>query len=195
MAVRLAALQAAVAVADRQGRLLQRSGHLAPAEAVYETTLAALHALLETDVEVLRGWWRVAYTITDTSHRLLLDALTLSPFEQFQTRITSLLDLPDIGGLTSLNEMHEVATAAIGKGAPRYNGGDIRGCCLIYWSAIQVLGTAPVLRGFPGYARAMGLLRPMLDGEAPPAVMSATEIDQLAWHLRQILDGILQMRG
>jgi hypothetical protein len=193
MAVRLAAIQASVATT---WTYLQ-SPQLSPqgATSVGVAALDSLHALLQADNEQLQGWWRAALLLSDANHALLLDMLGASPLEMCQLRISALRDLPEIGATNSLADIHTGIAGAINIGAPRYNAGDIIGCCTVYWATLMALVSAPVLRGFPGYARAIAPLREIAEQEPPPLPIIGQGVDEFAWQLRHALDAVLAING
>jgi hypothetical protein len=94
-----------------------------------------------------------------------------------------------------MDEMRRVISAAIAVGAPRYNAGDIRGCCRIYWTTMYTLVVAPAFRGFPGYERAMGPMQNVIERAAPAIALDTQSIDDYAWALRQAFDAALQTPG
>jgi hypothetical protein len=92
-------------------------------------------------------------------------------------------------------DIHGALTGAINVGAPRYNGGDIRGCCRLYWTTIQTVLAAPAVRGFAGHAKALGHLRPAVEAEPPSLPLDAARMDELAWALRRAMDVTLAVSG
>src|SRR5690348_11597887 len=125
---RLAALKAAVFVASERARDLAARGRMESAEVAYHTLLVTLRALLHGE-ESLRGWQRVAALLADLDTRLPLDALAASHTGELQIRVQAMLDLPDLTALAGMDGIHDTIAAAITVGAPRYNAGDIIGCC------------------------------------------------------------------
>lgn len=193
MAVRLAAIQASVATT---WTYLQ-SPQLSPqgAASVGLAALDSLHALLQADDDQFVGWRRAALALSDTTHALLLDTLGASPLEMCQLRISALRDLPEVGAINSLADMHAVIAGAINIGAPRYNAGDIIGCCTVYWATLMALVAAPVLRGIPGHARAIAPMRELAEQEPPPLPVIGQGVDEFAWQLRHALDAVLAING
>jgi hypothetical protein len=114
---------------------------------------------------------------------------------QGELRLAALRDLPEITMLGSLDEIHTFISGAIGIGAPRYNAGDIIGCCTVYWATMVALVSAPVFRGFPGYAKAMAPLREIVEQTPPPLPIIGQGIDEFAWQLRHALDAVLAIKG
>ena len=195
MEIHLAALTAAVAETDARARAFLGRNRLDAAEASYETLHLALHALLDVDTEQLRGWLRAAYIITNLQQRSVLDALAPSRMGELQIRAAALLDLPDLLIVASMEDIHAAIAAAINVGAPRYNAGDVRGCCVVYWAMAQSLVASPATRGFPGYARALGQLRAVVEREPPVVAYGADGMDELAWSLRRAFDATLAINA
>ena len=193
MAVRFAAIQASLAIT---WTYLQ-SPQLAPQGAftVGRAALDSLHALLQADDDQFQGWSRAALSLSDANQALLLDMLGSSPLEIFQARIAALRDLPEVGGVSSMAEIHGVIAGAINIGAPRYNAGDIVGCCTVYWATLMALVAAPALRGIPGHARAVAPLREITEQEPPPLPIIGQGVDEFAWQLRHALDAVLAINS
>ena len=193
MAVRLAAVQASLATT---WTYLQ-SPQLSPqgAASVGLAALDSLHALLQADDDQLLGWRRAALTLSDATHALLLDMLSTSPLELCQLRIAALRYLPEVGAVSSIADIHGVIGAAINIGAPRYNAGDIVGCCTVYWATVVALVAAPVLRGIPGHAKAIAPLKELAEQEPPPLPVIGQGVDEFAWQLRHALDAVLAING
>lgn len=189
MAVRLAAIHASVATTWTYVQSSQTSPAMAGGMCV--AALDSLHALLQADGEQLLGWWRAAVLLSDQNHAMLLDTLGASPLEQGELRLAALRDLPEITMLAGLDDIHAFIHGAIGIGAPRYNAGDIVGCCIVYWATMMALVAAPVFRGFPGHARAIGPLREIVEKAPPPLPVIGQGIDDFAWQLRHALDAVL----
>lgn len=194
MGIEITALKNAVADADTYARTLQGQGRLEAAEVVYETLLRTLHTLLDAGEEP-RGALRVAHLVTQTRRRLMLDALEVARAGELQLRAGALLYLPEQAALNSLEDIHTIIAAAINVGAPRYNAGDVRGCCAVYWITIHALVTIPAARGVPGHARTIGLLRPLTEGAPPVVPLDTLGIDDLAWTYRNALDAVLKVTG
>jgi hypothetical protein len=191
MAVRLAAIQASVAMT---WAYLQSPQILPPtAMHVGLASLHNLHALLQADEEQLFGWWRAALLLSDTNYALLLDSLGSTLFDQYQLRLSTLRDLPDVGAINSLNDIHAIVANAISIGAPRYNAGDIVGCCTVYWATMMALVAAPVMRGFAGHARAIAPLREIVEQQPPPLPIIGQGVDEFAWQLRHALDAVIAL--
>lgn len=193
MAVRLAAIQASVATTWAFAQSSQTSPQVATG--VCMAALNSLHALLLADDEQVQGWRRAALLLSDLNHALLLDTLGASQLHQCELRFAALRDLPEINAVNSLDDIHSLISGAISIGAPRYNSGDIVGCCTIYWATMMTLVSAPVFRGFPGYARAIASLREIVDQEPPPLPIIGQGVDEFAWQLRRTLDAVLALQG
>lgn len=193
MAVRLAAIQASVATTWT----FVQSSPASPAMAagIYTAALYSLHAMLQADDEQVQGWWRAALLLSDQSRGMLLDTLGASTLAQGELRLAALRDLPEITMVGSLDDIHAYISGAIGIGAPRYNAGDIIGCCTVYWATMVALVSAPVFRGFPGYAKAMAPLREIVEQTPPPLPIIGQGIDEFAWQLRHALDAVLAIKG
>lgn len=193
MTVRLGAIQASMAAtwAHVQSALMSPP----MAMGIGGAALQSLHALLLADDEQLHGWWRAAVTLTDSNHPLLLDTLGATQLEQYLLRFSALRDLPEVNALSSLDDIHTVIRDAINIGAPRYNAGDIIGCCTVYWATMMALVSAPVFRGFPGHARAMAPLREIVERAPSPQPMLSQGIDDFAWLQRRAFDAVLALQG
>lgn len=193
MGVQIAALKAAVVEIDARARLLQTNQQLAAAEASYDTLLITINTLLDAESDSLHGWQRAAQIITDTRTRLQIDALAPSRIEELQTRIATLLDLPDLTSVSSQADITQVIAAAINVGAPRYNAGDLWGCCTIYWGTMQSLIHAPATRGFAGYARVINVLRSAIEIQPSPFPLDTVDVDDFAWVLRSAFDDAVRL--
>ena len=193
MEIQLAALKATAAEADARARAFLARNRLDAAESSYETLLIVLHTLLDASADQLRGCQRAAYLITNARQRILLDALAPSRMGELQIRCAALLDLPELVTVASQADIQEAIAAAVQIGAPRYNAGDVRGCCVIYWATAQSLLGAPATRGFPGYARVMGQLRTIIETDPPVVPYGAEGVDELAWSLRRAFDAVLAL--
>ncbi|MGZ3584681.1 MAG: hypothetical protein ACXWP6_19305 [Ktedonobacterales bacterium] len=188
MGVQIAALKAAVIEIDARARLLQTNQQLTAAEASYDTLLITINTLLDAESDSLYGWQHTAQIITDTRTRLQIDALAPSRIEELQMRIATLLDLPDLTSVSSQADIAQAIAAAINVGVPRYNAGDIWGCCTIYWGTMQSLIHAPATRGFAGYSRVINVLRSAIETEPSPFPLDAVGVDDFTWSLRHAFD-------
>ena len=195
MPFRLASAQTAATEALTRARALLDMGEVAGAEMVFETLLATLDLTLREDSEALPASERTLLMITGASRRLSIDALHPARLDQLATRVAAIADIPELTTLGSMDEMRRVISAAIAIGAPRYNAGDIRGCCRIYWTTMHTLVAAPAFRGFSGYERAMGPMQDVIDRPAPMVTLDAASIDDFAWTLRRAFDTALQTSG
>ncbi len=195
MAVQIAALKAAVVEIDARARLLLANRQLSAAEASYDTLLITINTLLDAESASLHGWQRAAQIITDTRTRLQIDALAPSRIEELQTRLATLLDLPDLTSVSSQTDINQVIAAAINVGMPRYNNGDIWGCCTLYWSTMQALIHAPASRGFAGYGRAINLFRAAAEAKPAPFPLDAAGVDGFVWTLRHAFDEAIRITG
>lgn len=191
--MRLITLKAAVSVASLRGQQLAMEGRQETADLLFEVTLATVHPLLDEETEAQTGWLQAARLLTDGERRLVLDGLGVSRGGQCQTRLAAVLDLPEIASIAALDEVHDAIGATIAIGAPRYNAGDIRGCCIVYWATMQALLAAPVFRGIPQYARALAPIKAMLERQPPPLPLSDAGIDAFAWDLRHAFDATLKL--
>ncbi|HEX8996522.1 MAG TPA: hypothetical protein VF812_10865 [Ktedonobacterales bacterium] len=178
--------------ADTRARSLNLNGWAEAAAPLYETVLAAL-ILAASDDEPLPGWERLVVALCDRNKRLIIDALDATPFEQMRRRVSCISDIPEISGFTSLQDISAVIASVINTGAPRYNAGDVRGCAALYWTALNLIAETPAVRGFPGYARAVAHIKPMVDLEAPAGPMTPSAIDAFAWELRHSLDEVARI--
>lgn len=193
MAVRLAAIQASVATTWAYVQSVQMTPQIATGICV--TALQSLHALLQADGEQLQGWWRAAMILSEPNHPLLLDTLGATQLEQYLLRFAALRDLPEVTALNSVEDMHTLIGSAINIGAPRYNAGDIVGCCTVYWATMMALVSAPVFRGFPGHARAIAPLREIVEQVPPALPIIGQNADEFAWQLRRALDAVLALQA
>ncbi|HEU5439634.1 MAG TPA: hypothetical protein VFU88_10115 [Ktedonobacterales bacterium] len=190
---RLAAIKAAVLDAGTYAAGMQAEGRADAIEGCYTAFHLTIWNMLQ--VEPYRhGWQKAAMLATDLRTRQVLDTLAPSRLETLQLRASALLDLPELMVLQSLEEMQLATATAINLGAPRYNDGDAVGCCLAYWATIQTLVFAPAMRGFPHYARALGLLRQVAEIDPPIFTLDAAAADEYAWTLRQALDAVLALQ-
>ena len=160
--------------------------------ALYEVTLTSLRLTL-AESEHPHAWERVALALANQRARLPVDALASSPVDQALRRLALLLELPDTAGFASYQDIVDLIGETINVGAPRYNSGDIRGCGALYWLIIRLICETPATRGFPGYARLQGQLKPLADAEAPAGTMSHAEADAWAWELRHALDAAVHV--
>ncbi|MBF6592342.1 MAG: hypothetical protein IVW57_17665 [Ktedonobacterales bacterium] len=193
MEVRLAAFKAAFDGVYHRAQALAAAGRIEAAEAAAETALRVAHALLgdETETQPV-GWLRVARLITDIERPLIVDALGVSRAGQCLARLAIALDLPEVASLGNREEIGAVIGAAIAVGAPRYNSGDVRGCCAIYWATLQTLLAAPIFRGISGYARAIAPMKALAELPPPALPFDEAGIDAFAWELRHAFDATLK---
>ncbi len=160
--------------------------------ALYEVALTSIRLAL-AESEQPRAWERVALSLADQRARLPVDALDASPAEQARRRLALLADLPEVTGVASYQDIVDLIGETINVGAPRYNSGDIRGCGALYWTIIRLICETPATRGFPGYARLQGQLKPLTDAEPHAGTMSHAEADAWAWELRHALDATVRV--
>lgn len=190
----LAALKAAVIDCGTYASGLQIEGRLDAVEGLYTALHLTTRHLLHAE-GTPRGWQRAALLATDLRIRQTLDALAADRLGELQLRAAALLDLPSLVTVESFEQITATIANAINTGAPRYNAGDLHGCCVVYWGTIQTLVAAPATRGFPNYARAIGQLRVVADLEPPPYPLDDAGVDDYAWTLRQAFDNVLAMQG
>jgi hypothetical protein len=195
MGTHIAALKAAIGEVSVRAARLESAGLIERAAEAYVTLLQVLNALFSPAEEQGYGWGRVVPALTDLNRRLALDALAPQLLGQLQTRAAALFDLPDITQIASLAEVHQAIVSAISVGAPRYNSGDIRGCCTMYWATGQALLCAQAVRGFPGYARVLAPIRQVYETEVPTHPLDRPAADAYAWALRHAFDAALQVSG
>jgi serine protease Do len=195
MSFRLASAQTAATEAQTRARALLDLGEVSGAEMVYETLLATLDLLLRFDNDAQPASERTLLMITGANQRLPIDTLYSSRLDQLATRVGAISDIPEMTTLGSMDEMRRVISSAISVGAPRYNAGDVRGCCRLYWATMHTLVVAPAFRGFPGYERAMGPMQNVIERPAPLIALDTQSIDEYAWALRQAFDTALQTPG
>jgi hypothetical protein len=191
MTLQIAALRETCADSAIQAAELEYAGRLDAAADTLEARLRTLHTqTLDAEAQGL-GWLRIVHLLTSFERRISLDALDATRLGLLQVRVNTLLDLPEIATLDALSELQEAIVAAIQIGAPRYNAGDVRGCCTIYWATANALLCARVTRGFAGYARALAPLRQVHEAEVPTTSLDATGIDAYAWAMRRAFDAAL----
>ena len=177
---------------------------------LYLHTCQIFTLLLDAPDEAGAGWSRAALTILrpmttrqsgpmpalTTSRSLLspqrsrplVEAVGSAPaLAELQESLLTVLELPDITSLASLEEVIAPIEAAISVGAPRYNRGDIDGCARTYFATALTLTLAQANRGFPGQARALDTLKKGL-AEA----QTAPDVDARAWALRHAFDRVLR---
>lgn len=186
----LAAVKAAVSDCGTYAAGLQAEGRLDAVEGLYTALLLTVRHLLPA-AGTPHGWQRAALLAADLRTRQTLDALAPDRLSELDLRAAVLLDLPPIVAVDSFEQITTAIANAINAGAPRYNAGDIHGCCVVYWGTIQTLVAAPAARGFPNYARALGQLRTVADIEPPPYLLDAAGVDDYAWTLRHAFDAVL----
>jgi hypothetical protein len=195
MPFQLASAQTAATEAQTRARALLDLNEVSGAEMVYETLLATLDLLLRQESDAQPASERTLLMITGASRRLPIDALYPARVDQLATRVGAILDIPELTTLGSMDEMRRVISAALAVGAPRYNAGDIRGCCRVYWATMHTLVVAPAFRGFAGYERAMNYLSNVITRPASMAPLDEQTIDDYAWTLRRAFDAALQTPG
>lgn len=164
-------------------------------ELVYRGLLQGLHngllAWASGETETQSGALRAVLALSDTERLIALDAAGATMLDVYLVRFEALIDVPDVASVGSLGDVQETISAAINVGAPRYNAGDVLGCCTMYWATMQALVLAPVFRGFSGYAKALAPLRSVLETPSSPLPLNADGLDQFAWTLRRALDATL----
>jgi hypothetical protein len=193
--MRLAAIKLACGEINSRASALEYRGRADLSLVAYEAFLQTINVLSNGDEQDGRAWLRVVLMVSDTSRRLALDALSADRAALVQTRMSTLLDIPDIERIETLDDIYDAINAAISIGAPRYNSGNPRGCCTVYWATGQTLLNARVTRGLPGLARALGQLKQLLEAEPPTQPLDQRGIDVYAWDLRHALDAALKPTG
>lgn len=188
----LAAIKAAALAADAYARTLRSENRFDATESVYTTLHLTLHTILIADPN-LRGWQRAALLLTDLQSLIPLDAIVPSRLDSLELRAVTLMDLPDLATVHSMEEIHHVLAAAINVGAPRYNASNIAGCAAIYWATAHSLLAAPAVRGITNHAKAMGQLRTVVEREFSDYPASTQDVDAFAWALRHAFDAVLAM--
>jgi hypothetical protein len=193
MTLQIAALREACAETAIQAAELEYAGRVDTAADTLEAHLRTLYTqTLDADAQGL-GWLRVAHLLATVERRIALDMLDGTRLGQLQLRLNTLLDLPEIATVDSLNDIHEAIVAAVQIGSPRYNAGDVRGCCTVYWATGNALLYARVTRGFAGYTRALAPLRQVHEAEVPVALLDPTGTDAYAWAMRRAFDAAQSM--
>ncbi|HUY76031.1 MAG TPA: hypothetical protein VMV29_04630 [Ktedonobacterales bacterium] len=195
MSIQLATVKAVIAEAQMRAETLAATGSLYAATPIYEMALSSVNTFLLASEATQTGWLGAVALLTDMRHRLSIDALGATPAEQLEARVRCLLDLQELSGVEALEDLHDAIANAIAVGAPRYNAGDIRGCCTMYWTTIQAMIFAPVRRGFAGYARTMAQLKAVVEADPPPAPLDSRGVDTFAWDLRYAFDAALRVTG
>jgi hypothetical protein len=195
-----------------QGMMAQGDQSRGPTErqSLYLHTCQVLTLLLDAPDEATPGWSRAALTIlrpmttrqsgpmaalttsrsplSPQRSRPLVEATGSMPsLVELQESLLTVLDLPDITSLASLEEVIAPIEAAISVGSPRYNRGDIAGCARLYLATALTLTLAQANRGFPGQAKALDTLKKGL-AEA----QSLPDVDARAWALRHAFDRVLR---
>ena len=203
----LQSLKTAIQGVLTQGELLR-----SPTErqTLYLHTCLVLTLLLETPDEVQPGWTKAALMLLSTlaehqsgpmaslagSRRLVAAQRTRPVVEvmsataaltEAREHLQTLIELPDITTITSLDEILQSIEAAISVGAPRYNRGDIAGCARLYLATALTLVNAQMSRGFAGQARAMDILK-----KGVSEAQALSDVDKRAWALRHTFDRVLK---
>jgi hypothetical protein len=119
--------------------------------------------------------------------RPLVELMAPSPLAEMQDYLLTILELPDITTISSLDELQTSIEGAIAIGAPRYNQGDIAGCARLYLATALTLVNAQISRGFPGQARALDTLKKGL-----MEAQTFSSVDERAWALRHAFDRTLK---
>lgn len=122
-------------------------------------------------------------------------ALTRALLGILETRTAALFSLPPVLTPRSLRDVRAAITEAITVGAPAYNEGNVRGCDIGYWTALQTLLAAPPEGTILGYARVHARLRALGEAEPTAGPLDERGCDDFAWALRRCFDGILAVRG
>jgi hypothetical protein len=183
---------------------------LSERQTLYLHTCQVLTLLLEAPGEAQPGWARAALALLrpmaerhsgpmpsltasrplfpTPRSRPLVETIAPPPaLTEFQECLQTVLELPDITNIASLEEILTCLEAAISVGAPRYNRGDIAGCARLYLATALTLVNAQVSRGFAGQARALDTLK---KGLAEAQMLS--DVDERAWTLRHAFDRVLR---
>ncbi|HZC06313.1 MAG TPA: hypothetical protein VE338_11815 [Ktedonobacterales bacterium] len=171
---------------------LDQSGYTEALPPVYETALMALRLAMGDD-DPQPSWERVAATLADSRQRLIVDALDQAPRDQLRRRLACIADLPEVTGFNALDDIYALISATINVGAPRYNQGDVRGCAALYWTTLRLIAETPALRGFPGYAKAVAQIKPVLEFAVPAGPFTTAATDAFAWELRHALDAVARI--
>jgi hypothetical protein len=193
--VDIAAIKMATVEATTRATALEYADRSDPAVIVLETLFQTLRVLCSAEPDDGQGWLRVVLSLADLDRRLPLDALGATRLAQLRTRATTLLDVPAIESVEGLPDIHDYILAAINVGSHRYNHGDVRGCCTIYWATGRALLAARPTRGFPGHARTLAFLRQAHEGEPPALPLDDASVDAYAWTLRHAFDAALKVTG
>lgn len=191
-AMDLAALKAVTRNTIQRAASLEVQGQIGEAQALCVALFDRLHTFFPPAGELAPGWPRVVAALTDLSHRLSVDALARGILAQLYVRAATLLDLPDITDLTSLSESSQIIRSAVELGTERYNRGDVRGCCIIYWASGQVLLAAVGSRGISGSARVLAPIRQTQESEPPARPFDRSEMHFFCWALRLGFDTALK---
>ncbi len=173
-------------------------------------TCQVLALLLETPGESGPGWPKAALTLLrppieqpaetrvassgvvsmssrSTSRMLALRTAPAPTLAELQERLLTVLLLPDVTQVESLDDLRAPIEQAIALGAPAYNRGDIAGCARLYLATALTLIHAQATRGFPGQAKALDTLK-----KGASEAYTQTDVDERAWTLRHAFDRILK---
>jgi hypothetical protein len=191
--------------------VLSQSETLSPGErqTALAQTCQVLALLLETPGESGPGWPKAALTLLrppieqpaeariasgtvsmssrSTSRMLALRTAPAPSLAELQERLLTVLLLPDVTQVESLDDLRAPIEQAIALGAPAYNRGDVAGCARLYLATALTLIHAQAMRGFPGQAKALDVLK-----NGASEAYTQTDIDERAWTLRHAFDRILK---
>ncbi len=174
----------------KDASVARRQGNLRQAEDIDKTLLRVAFPLLLTfDME--DGQVRASCLLAQLAQPQPIDVLVSPTWSLATIRIETLLFLPMVAQITTLDQVESAITEAIQFGAPAYNDGDVRGCATCYWATAFGLLQAPTPRGVAGLARVLRPLRSPVEETGPSLGDDARAIDDFAWRMRQALDASL----
>ena len=194
MMLRLLPLQAALLGPHEDAQRFRADRFFREADLIDETLVRAFFALSGELTEDF-GWVRAFRALLDINAPLAVDGLAREDFSQVAVRLTAILALPPLETLETAEQVLTTIANAIHVGAPTYNGGNARGCGIIYWATSLTLIAAPTARGFGGQARAIKVLKQVVDEPLPVGGSSTRTIDDFAWRMRHALDAVLEQLG
>lgn len=192
--------------------ILGQSETYAPGErqAALAHTCQVLALLLDTPGESGPGWPRAALALLrplneepseprvaavsmrstlsrPISRKLIQRTAPVLSLTELQERLLTILLLPDITQVETLDDLRAPIEQAISIGAPTYNRGNIAGCARLYLATALTLIHAQIVRGFPGQAKALDTLK-----KGVSEAQMQTDPDERAWTLRHVFDRILK---
>jgi hypothetical protein len=191
----LADLKTMVGEASARAAKLLDEGQAEAASEVYTLLFARLRADFAGRPTPAPGWPQVVLMLTYPTGRLALDALDAQPVRRLHLRAATLLDLPEVTCLASLEDLHAPIRADLAITLARRKARDFRGCCTLHWATCGVLLAAQVTRAFPGYAKALAPMRQAYEAAPPAHVLDEQGISFFGFTLRVALEAALAVTG